>query len=184
MKKVILGLLFILAGMAGVQAQRNTLLIYGNVNIGSGTVGSTSINNYTIAPGIGYQWNDNWTGGINLTNGGSSATTTSGKTSGLSVGPFIRYTQPLGGIFAIYGQFNANFLSGKANAITYSGFESTLFPAIGVNLKNSFALNFTFGSLSFTSQKVEGAANTTNTFHVGFGSGAGFGISKNFGLTK
>lgn len=182
MKKVFLSLLLAGASIVGVRAQSNTLLVYGNVGFDSQKAGNTTANSYNVSPGVGYQWNDNWTAGLNLGLTGRSTTTNSitAKSSDVAVGPFVRYTQPLAGIFSIYGQFNANFLSGEQ----YSGFQGTLFPAIGVNLKNSFALNFTFGSLSFTSRKADGASNATTDFHFGFGTGAGFGISKNFGLTK
>lgn len=184
MKKVFFSLLLAVASVVGVRAQSNTLLVYGNVGFDSQKLGSATVNNYNFSPGVGYQWNNNWTGGVNLGIAGTSSDPSSAKTSSLSVGPFIRYTQSLGGIFAIYGQFNANYLSGKADVTKYSGFQGTLFPAIGVNLKNSFALNFTFGSLSFTSQKYDGVSDATSAFHFAFGSGAGFGISKNFGLKK
>ena len=135
MKKIIFSLLFILTGIGSVQAQRNTLLVYGTVGFDSyKNAGSTSVNSYNVSPGVGYQWNDNWTAGVNLNLSGTGVTNTSAKTSTTSVGPFIRYTQPLAGVFAIYGQFNANYLSGK----NYSGFQGTLFPAIGVNLKKQF----------------------------------------------
>lgn len=178
-------LLLLIAAMSLVgrrtQAQSNTLLVYGNVGYDSQKFNGSTSSSYSFAPGVGYQWTDNWTGGINLNLTGSKNTD---QSSSVAVGPFIRYTQPLTGIFAIYGQFNANFLSGKTGIIGYNGFQGTLFPAIGVNLKNSFALNFTFGSLSFTSQKFDGVAQSATSFHVAFGSGAGFGISKNFGLKK
>ena len=182
MKKVFLSLLLAGASVVGVRAQSNTLLVYGNVNVDSQKAGNTTVNSYNFSPGVGYQWNNNWTAGINLGLSGRSNTINSitAKSSDVAVGPFVRYMQPLIGPFAIYGQFNANFLSGK----DYSGFQGTIFPAIGVNLKNNFALNFTFGSLGFTSIKADGAADATTNFHFGFGSGAGFGISKNFGLKK
>ncbi|GAB4026703.1 hypothetical protein [Spirosoma koreense] len=176
MKKVILSLLLTVAGLVGAQAQSNTLLVYGSVGFDSQKVSGGTVSSYNVSPAVGYQWNDNWTAGVNLDIAGSK-TVSSSTTSTVSVGPFIRYTQPLAGIFAIYGQFNANVLGGHA-----SGFQGTFFPAIGVNLKNSFALNFSFGSLSFSSQKIDGVS--ANAFHLGFGSGAGFGISKNFGLKK
>lgn len=182
MKKLIVSLLFVVAGIGGTRAQSNTLLVYGSVGFDSRKTGSSTVSSYNISPGVGYQWNDNWTGGLNLNVSG--AQTTTDKTSAFSVGPFIRYTQPLAGIFAIYGQLNTNYLSGKVGDTNFSGFGATLFPAIGVNLKNSFALNFIFGSLSFTSQKLTGSANATTNFGLSFGSGAGFGISKNFGLKK
>ncbi len=182
MKKVFLSLLLAGASVVGVRAQSNTLLVYGNVNVDSQKAGNTTVNSSNFSPGVGYQWNNNWTAGINLGLSGRSSTSNSitVKSSDVSVGPFVRYTQPLAGVFSIYGQFNANFLSGKS----YSGFQGTIFPAIGVNLKNNFALNFTFGSLSYTSLKADGDSDATTTFHFGFGTGAGFGISKNFGLKK
>ncbi|SFD12060.1 outer membrane beta-barrel protein [Spirosoma endophyticum] len=182
MKKV--GLLLFIAAMSTVRvkAQSNTLLVYGNVGFDSQKVNGVTYTNYSFAPGVGYQWNDHWTAGVNLNLNGAKDTD---KSSNVAIGPFIRYTQPLAGIFAIYGQFNANYLSGETtNTTSYTGFQGTLFPAIGVNLKNSFALNFTFGSLSFSSQKFAGIPESATSFHVAFGSGAGFGISKNFGLKK
>ena len=76
---------------------------------------------------------------------------------------------------------NTNFLSGKTAGVKSNGFETTIFPAIGVNLKNGFALNFNFGSLGFMTGKVKGEKKSSS-FGLNFGSGAGFGISKNFGL--
>ena len=183
MKVVFLIVLVAAMNVAGIdaQAQSNTLLVYGTVSAESQKLGNSNANGYTFAPGVGYQWNDNWTAGLNLDLSGSKNTA---KSSFVSAGPFIRYAQPLAGPFAIYGQFNANFLSGKIGSTTYNGFQGTLFPAIGVDLKNSFALNFTFGALSFTTQKSAGEAESQSSFRVAFGSGAGFGISKNFGLRK
>jgi len=182
MKKLIFSLLLSVAGLAGVQAQSNTLLVYGTVNYTTTKVDGSKNNNFSLSPGVGYQWNDNWTGGLNLSVG--SAKTDMVKESSFSVGPFIRYTQPLAGVFAIYGQLNTNYLSGKVGNVNYNGFGATLFPAIGVNLKNSFALNFTFGSINFSSQKFDGSSPAATNFGIAFGSGAGFGISKNFGLSK
>lgn len=182
MKKLIFSLLLSTAGLTGVQAQSNTLLVYGTVNYTTTKVDGIKGNNFNFSPGVGYQWNDNWTGGLNLSIG--STKLDPDKASSFSVGPFLRYTQPLAGVFAIYGQLNTNYLSGKAGNINYNGFGATLFPAIGVNLKNSFALNFTFGSVNFSSQKFDGSSSKATSFGVAFGSGAGFGISKNFGLGK
>jgi hypothetical protein len=182
MKIVFFSLLLAVGSVISVKAQRNTLLVYGNVGFDSQKAGSTTTNSYNFSPGIGYQWNDQWTGGVNLGVGSSDAGT--GKSSVFSVGPFVRYTQPLAGIFVIYGQLNANYVSNGGDAPHFSGFNTALFPAIGVNLKNGFALNFTVGSLSFNSYTFDKADNTTNSFHFGFGSGTGFGISKNFSLKK
>ena len=166
MKKVWFGVWLALASVGGVRAQSNTLLVYGNINYDSQKKGGITTSSYIVAPALGYQWNDHWTAGVNLSISGTKVADRT-MTTTTSLGPFVRYAQPLAGIFAIYGQLNANFST--------EGFQGTIFPAIGVNLKNSFALNFNFGSLSFTT-------GDASAVHLGFGSGAGFGISKNFGL--
>jgi hypothetical protein len=48
-----------------------------------------------------------------------------------------------------------------------------------VNVGNSFALNFSFGELSYTSV---GANTKVNTLNANFGKSVEIGISKNFGL--
>ena len=168
--------MLILTGIVGAQAQRNTLLVYGTASYGSVKQGNTTADAFSISPALGYQWSDNWTAGVHLDIVGGKNTDDAFK----QVGPFLRYTQPLGGIFAIYGQVNGNYIWDKNS----SGYGATIFPAIGMNLKNSFALNFSFGSLGFSSLKTSGESERVNGFNVSFGSGATFGISKNFGLTK
>lgn len=183
MNKIVffLGVLLMTSTVSLVQGQSNTLLMYGSLAIDSQNFGSANGNSYSIAPGVGYQWNNQWTAGLNLALSGSNYID---KASSVSVGPFIRYTQSLAGVFAIYAQLNTNYLSGKTTGVNFNGFQGTLFPAIGMNLKNSFALNFSFGSLSLTTQSYDGGGKAQTAFHVGFGSGASFGISKNFGLKQ
>ncbi|GAB3903587.1 outer membrane beta-barrel protein [Larkinella knui] len=180
MKKVVMSLLVSALSMASVYAQKNTVLVYGSINAESQKLSSgTKTSTFNFSPAVGYQFNDHWTTGLTLAT--KTGKDFSGvKTSTFGVGPFVRYAMPLSDIFAVYGQFNADYLSGKAGDLKMSGFGGTLFPAIGVNMKNGFALNFSFGGLSFASQKVKGASKSTTDVNFNFGSGAGFGISKNF----
>lgn len=167
-----------------VMAQSGTVLVYGNLDLQtSKDAAKVKTNQFSFTPGVGYQWNDNWTGGINLnlSSGKVSSGSDELKASGFGAGPFVRYAYPLSSIFAVYGQLNTNMLSAKIDGVKSNGFEAVLFPAIGVNLKNGFALNFNFGNLSFVRSKVKGDSGSTNDFALNFGSGAGFGISKNFG---
>ena len=181
MKKFFFSLVLACAGLSAY-AQSNSILVYGNLGINSSKSPSDiKTTSFSFSPAVGYQWNDHWTGGINLQTTSGKTGSPEIKTSSFGAGPFIRYAYPLSDIFAVYGQLNTNFLSGKTADVKMAGFESTLFPAIGVNLKNGFALNFNFGSLGFATGKVKGQ-NKTNSFGLNFGSGAGFGISKNFGL--
>lgn len=182
MKKLFLTVLLAGAGFVA-QAQKNTLLVYGNLGVNATKspvdVKATS---FEFSPGVGYQFTDNWTAGMNV----SVKTWKNGvpavKSSTFGVGPFVRYAYPLSDIFAIFGQFNANYVSGKYGDTKTSGFQGEIFPAIGVNLKNGFALNFSFGSLGLTTTKIKGMSSASTDFGLNFGSGAGFGISKNFGL--
>jgi hypothetical protein len=182
MKKVLMIVMLAFPGITA-QAQSNSLLVYGNLEINSSKSGAgVKTNKFAFSPAVGYQWNDHWTGGVNLRTETWKEGAPKVKTTSLGAGPFVRYAYPLSDIFAVYGQLNANYFSGKTAGVKSAGFESTLFPAIGVNLKNGFALNFTFGSLSFVSTKIKGQSDNDNAFGLNFGSGAGFGISKNFGL--
>lgn len=81
-----------------------------------------------------------------------------------------------------YGQLNANYIHSSSDGVRYQGFQAILFPVIGVDLKNSFALNFAVGSISFSLQGAIGSSGTLSNFNFGIASGAGFGLSKNFGL--
>lgn len=181
MKKFFFTALIAFASLTA-HAQRHSILVYGNLGInGSKSAADVKTNSFSFSPGVGYQWDDHWTGGVNLKTESWKTGSPEVKSTAFGVGPFIRYAYPLSDIFAVYGQLNTNFLSGKTAGVKMNGAEATLFPAIGVNLKNGFALNFNFGSLGFTSAKVKGQEKSSS-FGLNFGSGAGFGISKNFGL--
>ncbi|SEI98969.1 Outer membrane protein beta-barrel domain-containing protein [Dyadobacter koreensis] len=181
MKKFLFSFILAMAGLSGY-AQRNSILVYGNLGINSSkTASDIKTSSFSFSPGVGYQWDDHWTGGVNFQTTSGKTGSPEIKTTSFGAGPFVRYAYPLSDIFAVYGQLNTSFLSGKTSGVKMAGFESTLFPAIGVNLKNGFALNFNFGSLGFATGKVKGEKNSSS-FGLNFGSGAGFGISKNFGL--
>jgi hypothetical protein len=183
MKKLMMSLLVSALGVAGVYAQSGTVLVYGSVTGESQKQADGSkVNTFVFSPAVGYQFTKNWTAGLTLSTGSWKTTVmgTETKTSTFSVGPFIRYAVPLSDIFALYGQFNADVLSGKTGGVTSNGFRGTFFPAIGVNMKNGFALNFSFGGLSFASQKPKDSSESMTDFKINFGSGASFGISKNF----
>ncbi|TDE17409.1 outer membrane beta-barrel protein [Dyadobacter psychrotolerans] len=182
MKKFFFLAMLAFAGLAA-HAQSNSLLVYGNLGINSGeSAADVKTNSFLFSPGVGYQFNDHWTAGANMKTESGKSGAPQIKTSAFSAGPFIRYAYPLSDIFAVYGQLNTNWASSKIADLKSNGFEGMLFPAIGVNLKNGFALNFNFGSLAITTGKVKGQSGSSSQFGLNFGSGAGFGISKNFGL--
>lgn len=194
MKKLILSAL--IAGSAlAANAQAGSVLVYGNLGIGTTKdAGDNKTFNFNINPGIGYQFDDHWT--VGLTGGFGTNRTKTADTGALwsynndySIAPFVRYTQPLGKIFGIFGQLEAGYAGstiGVENApsssnITTNGFYGAFTPAVGVNVWKGFALNFGFGGIELQSMKVKNATKASTNFDVTFGQQFNIGISKNFG---
>jgi hypothetical protein len=191
MKKIFMTLL-VGAAIVSAKAQMNSVLLYGNLGYSSDktTTLEDRQTKWNINPGIGYQFNDNWTVGINLVLGGSSTPTgVAGKydrTNDFNAGPFLRYTKGFTSLFGMWHQVNLSYLStntipnvGTQTRNTGVGFE--YIPAIALNLYKGFALNFGIGGLSYSSRRDDIAnAKNRNKFAITFGQQFHFGISKNF----
>lgn len=106
----------------------------------------------------------------------------------LKVGPFLRYLQPLNGIFSFYAQLNASYLNTKSdpNWSKTDGFSGKLFPALFVHIKNGFGLTFDFGGIEYQTQKqkISNYPETDCSFAFTFGKNLSIGVSKNFGGRK
>ncbi len=63
--------------------------------------------------------------------------------------------------------------------IKSSGMYAKLFPAVFINVKDGFGLNFDFGGLSYGSLKPKDG-DSRNNFGLNFGKTINIGISKNF----
>src|SRR5688500_12343054 len=109
MKKLVLGALLMTGFAVTSQAQKGSILLYGNVGVSSTKdADDDKTSSFNVNPGIVYQFTDNWTAGINLGYGqsklnpsGIGATST---TKEYNAGIFGRYTKPLGSIFSLFGQ--------------------------------------------------------------------------------
>ncbi|MDI1257609.1 MAG: outer membrane beta-barrel protein [Flavobacterium sp.] len=190
-KKIILIIMLSIAGYAN--AQKGTYLVMGTVGfntnkIENGTVESKSTT-FSLEPKVGYQFTDHWTLGLaasysHNTNDNSSGTNNEAKTRVYSAGVFARYTQPLTEMFSVYGDLTTSFNNTKTkyaatgNDYTLNGFGLNFTPAIYMNLKNNFGLNFGFGGLNYGHSSGDG--DTTSGFNVDFGSSFTMGVSKNF----
>jgi hypothetical protein len=182
-------------------AQKGTVLLGGSISISSLKTPQSSGDNKTtdvsFDPLIGYQFTDNLTAGVLVSVSSEKETTAAPynyetKTTGFAGGPFIRYTHKISETFSVFGQLQGLFGSIKetnttppnpASETKNSFLNVGLFPAVFINLKNNFGLNFSFGGLGFTSFKPdEGKASTSIGFN--FGQVANIGISKNFGMAK
>ena len=189
MKKLVLSAVLLAAFAGATHAQKGSILLYGNAGVSTTKEAdddkSTSFN---VNPGVGYQFSDNWTAGVNLGYGQSkynpSGMGSTSKTDFYNAGVFARYTKPLGTIFSLFGQANAGYQGSKSGSAKSNGFAVEVFPAVALNVHNGFALNFSFGGISYGTSKVKGASGSTNTFNLNFGQQANFGISKTFGGKK
>jgi len=199
MKKFILALLAAGSAMCA-NAQSGSWLLYGNVNfdlyhLKDGVPETKQFG--SVMPGLGYQFNDNWTVGLSGGYALLSIKDTTGvtdkrwNTSEFRVGPFVRYTKNISPLFSFYTQLDLGYLGGKMTfdndelpGSKFSGFYAGLTPAVMVHVHNGFALNFGFGGLGFTSRKFDGADNASSDFGLTFGQQINVGVSKNFGGHK
>jgi hypothetical protein len=192
MKKTFLSLL-LLAGISTASfAQQGSVLVYGNAGFSSTKNASDSKSfNYSFSPGLGYQFSEKWTVGLELGANGSRSeigiTGNFNKSSGYAAGPFVRYTKNLSDLVSLFGQASFNYTSAKSEpfnnpSTTVNGFNLGIIPAVQLNVKNGFALNFGFGGIKYGSSKVDvPGAKASNTLSFTFGQQVNFGISKNFG---
>ncbi|MFC6096507.1 outer membrane beta-barrel protein [Flavobacterium qiangtangense] len=193
MKKTFLVATLAFFGMAN--AQKGTLLVGGNIGLSSEKTefaggSETKSNSFEFSPTVGYQFTDNWTAGLNASIGNGKSETTGSpesKTNEFKVGPFVRYAQSLGGAFAVYGDFGLGYqkLKSESGSVTTSdakGMYVGFTPALFINFKNSFGLNFSIGGVGYSSLKDSDADIKQNNFDFNFGKTVNIGISKNFNL--
>jgi hypothetical protein len=187
MKKVFVMVALAIAGFAN--AQEGTILVAGNVGYFSKTTGDFKASTFEFAPKVGYQFSKNTTIGIE-----SAFVNTNfddnDAAKDFKLGAFLRYSQPLAGVFSVFADFSVGMqsskyeeemLGGSATLVTKAdGFYLGVVPAIGIDLNKGFLLNFSIGGLGYDSMKWDGASDATNTFGITFGKQVNFGISKNF----
>jgi hypothetical protein len=213
MKKLFLALLAV-GSFATTNAQKNTILVYGNAGIqvnndDHGAGSSTSHTQWNINPGIGYQFHKNMTVGIQ---GGFkwheddnkmivSATSIhlQEEMSEWTAGGFYRYTHYLSPMFSIWNQLDLSYISGEQEGDSiggptiyrikddYNGFSAMITPAIGINVHDGWALNFGIGSLGYRTTTWDGGmrfGSQNSEFVFTFGQQFHVGISKNFHCKK
>ncbi|WCM42232.1 porin family protein [Flavobacterium sp. CBA20B-1] len=198
MKKIMLMLAIAVTGMAN--AQEGTILVGGNVGITSEKVGDNKYSTFEFSPTVGYQFNENMTVGLqaSIANSKDETSTMVGTTTSVSeytenmfkIGAFYRYTQPLSDLFAVFADVSAGYQTAKAeNTVTgmpatslkANGFYAGITPALFINMKNSFGLNFSIGGLQYNSMTTDTTPSVKSSgFDFNFGKTVNIGISKNF----
>ena len=192
MKKLILSVLIMGSAAVAANAQAGSVLVYGNVGYHSSKdeVGNKT-RSYNITPGIGYQFDKNWTVGVFGSFGSDRAKTnvTNAEwqfSNNYGAGVFLRHTMPLGKIFSIYSQLEAGYVGSTTgitntsnSSLTANGFRASFMPYIGVNVWNGFAMNFSFGGVDYTTMKTSGAPNSAQAFNFTWGTQVSVGVSRN-----
>jgi hypothetical protein len=196
MKKSLL-LLAAAATFGTAQAQKmGDVFIYGGISYSSEKTSfqGTKLDlnrSFSLTPGIGYQFDKNWGGGVQLEYSiyKTGATSASEQSSyQLATGLFARYTQPLSPMFFVFGQFNASYLrtsdpiANSNNDYEGNGFGLSVMPAIGINLSRSISVIGSFGSVGYQRIAYDASgsgANSDNVIVQNFGAS----IGDQFGLT-
>ncbi|WJS96226.1 outer membrane beta-barrel protein [Flavobacterium johnsoniae] len=195
MKKMLLLLALSVFGFAN--AQKGTILVGGNIGYTSQTAERKSLGFKTketvfeFSPRVGYQFHENWTAGAEFTVSSSKNTNDLGesKFNGFKAGAFVRYTVPLNETFAFFADLGAGFQNQKSkdyeNGTLMSeskgdGLYAGVTPALFINMKKGFGLNFSIGGLGYETLNYDFADTDVKSFYFNFGKTINIGISKNF----
>ena len=193
MKKILL--ILALAMFSFANAQKGTILVGGNIDYSSEKseyrFSEDKVNSFTFSPRVGYQFNDNWTVGGELT-AGSSKQEFSGdeiKINTFKLGAFLRYSVPLNQTFSVFADLGAGFQNQKRKDYENGNLTSKnkgdgmyvgVTPALFINMKKGFGLNFSIGGLGYETLSFDNNGADYSKFYLNFGKTASIGISKNF----
>jgi hypothetical protein len=196
MKKILYLLFISILCTNALSAQtKGQILLYGSVTAYSMKSAWGQKSTFLrAAPGVGYNLSDNWAVGIagmydlrrDVDTGVLALKT---KSNNWSVGPFIRYSQPLGDLFFIFGQFELGYgqpTAGIKSGVPYPkpdlyNISASFFPSVGLELNNGFALNFAFGGITYNYSKTKMLPDADQSVTLNFGHAFQFGVSKFFG---
>lgn len=186
-----------ITGMAN--AQEGTILIGGNFGVSTDKIGDNKSTSFEFSPTVGYQFNKNMTIGLQATilNTKEDVSTIVGngivlseeKKNTLKVGAFYRYAKPLSELFLVYADLSVGYQTANSEYVVNNiileqkanGFYAGVTPALFINMKNSFGLNFSIGGLNYGSLKTDTTPSVkSSNFDFNFGKTVSIGVSKNF----
>lgn len=176
MKKLLVAVVILLTTIAS--AQKNSILLGGNVGFSSDKIGDSKLENFEFSPKVGYQFADKWTAGVE---GSIMNVKTTGmdKTEKYKIGGFVRYSTPLSELFSVYVDLGAGYQNTSLN--NAKGMYASFDPGLFINMKNGFGLNFSIGGINY--DNLDGKNDPRQErFGFNFGKTLNIGISKNFGL--
>lgn len=195
MKKTLLSILALLVCAHVFAQSKSQILLYGNLG-GSFTKNEWGQKTYygRITPGVGYHITDRLAVGIQGMYGmngyqDSGIVAMKRNSSNWAVGPFVRYTQPLGEMVFLFGQLDLGYgkqIAGTINGVKLQNMDvaevsANFYPSVGLNLHNGFALNFAFGGLNYKYTKSDVSPDAGQQVNLNFGQAIQIGVSKFFG---
>ncbi|GAA3779027.1 outer membrane beta-barrel protein [Flavobacterium ginsengiterrae] len=161
-----------------VNAQKNSVLLGGNIGFSSDKDGESKVENFEFSPKVGYQFAEKWTAGVE----GSIMnvkTTGEDKTEKYKIGGFVRYSTPFSNLFSFYMDLGAGYQNTSLN--NAKGIYAGIDPGLFINMKNGFGLNFSIGGINYNN--LDGKNDPRqNNLDFNFGKTLNIGISKNFAL--
>ncbi|RED25408.1 outer membrane protein with beta-barrel domain [Flavobacterium cutihirudinis] len=194
MKKILV--MAALAICSFANAQKGTILVGGNIGYTSEKseyrFDEEKVNTFTFSPKVGYQFNNNWTVGGEFAVSSSDVDNfdIKRKDNNFRFGGFVRYSVPLNQTFSVFADMGAGFQSEKNKIyddngngyIKYKGdgMYVGITPALFINMKKGFGLNFSIGGLGYETLSYDNNGPDVSKFYFNFGQTFNIGVSKNF----
>lgn len=200
MKKMLL--ILALTTFSFANAQKGTILVGGNIGYSSENVDrqieERKSNSFSFSPRVGYQFHDNWTVGGEFTFSSSKfevslpnniGDESESKYNAFKIGAFVRYTVPLNETFSVFADLGVGFQNQKdkdyinGSIVSESkadGMYAGITPALFINMKKGFGLNFSIGGLGYETLNFDTSSTDVRKFYFNFGKTINIGVSKNF----
>ena len=198
MKKMLL--ILALATFSFANAQKGTILVGGNIGFASEKIDNQGeerkSNSFGFSPKVGYQFHDNWTAGVEFALSSSKSTfslnsigESESKFNAFKVGAFVRYSVPLSETFSVFADLGAGFQNQKnkdyingslTSESKADGLYAGITPALFINMKKGFGLNFSIGGLGYETLSFDTSDTDVSKFYFNFGKTVSIGVSKNF----
>ena len=193
MKKILV--MAALAICSFANAQKGTVLVGGNIGYSSEKAEyrftESKSNEFSFSPKVGYQFHDNWTvgGEFTVSSSKNGFIGEEQKVNAFRAGAFVRYSVPLNQTFAVFADMGAGFQNQKVknyeNGLLDSkskadGMYVGVTPALFINMKKGFGLNFSIGGLGYETLSFDTSDTDVSKFYFNFGKTVNIGVSKNF----
>jgi len=176
MKKIVM-LLFVVCAAMTVSAQ---VYVGGTAGFWRNDKDDADETSFTIAPEIGYNFNEKWALGAEL--GYTYAKDPDSKTNTVFIAPYARYTYCETGIVRLFLDGGVGFASTKIADERVNGYEIGIKPGVAIKLNDTFSLITKVGFLGYRDDYyTPGFSGETSGFGLNLsGTDVRFGFQVNF----